>query len=208
MWTVLDCCHLEVNLKEKCIFMLPVLPKGVKKIIWTFLNEDFSIPPQCHRHRWCTLSFKYFRECFEKILNGPNVMLMGLGETDSWKTNQRSNISWDCPFKFTSILFFLCKNPLINNRLTGGTRLLGNYSKGPWDGSILSHSEPVFRNVYIAWRSSTTNRVSYRAVSAGIFNQSMGARNRVGVGLSYQPARLHRLAEFIPWSRFLGSINV
>ncbi len=30
----------------------------------------------------------------------------------------------------------------------------------------------------------------------------MAARNRVGIGLSYRPARLHRLAEF------LGSINV
>jgi hypothetical protein len=36
----------------------------------------------------------------------------------------------------------------------------------------------------------------------------MGARHRVGIGLSYRPARLHRLAEFIPWNRFLGSINV
>ncbi len=26
--------------------------------------------------------------------------------------------------------------------------------------------------------------------------------------LSYRPARLHGLAEFIPWNRFLGSINV
>jgi hypothetical protein len=26
---------------------------------------------------------------------------------------------------------------------------------------------------------------------AGIFKHSMGARNRVGIGLSYQPARLH-----------------
>ncbi len=43
---------------------------------------------------------------------------------------------------------------------------------------------------------------------AGIFKQSMGARNRVGIGLSYLPARLHRLAEFIHWNRFLGSINV
>ncbi len=42
----------------------------------------------------------------------------------------------------------------------------------------------------------------------GIFKQSMGARNRVGIGLSYRPARLHRLAEFIPWNRFLGFINV
>jgi hypothetical protein len=42
----------------------------------------------------------------------------------------------------------------------------------------------------------------------GIFKQSMGARSRVGLGLSYRPARLHRLAEFIPWNRFLDSINV
>jgi hypothetical protein len=34
-------------------------------------------------------------------------------------------------------------------------------------------------------------------ISAGIFKQSMGARNRVGIGLSYRPTRLHRLAELI-----------
>jgi hypothetical protein len=44
--------------------------------------------------------------------------------------------------------------------------------------------------------------------SAGIFKQSMGARNRVGIGLSYRPARLLRLAELIPWNRFLGSLKV
>jgi hypothetical protein len=37
---------------------------------------------------------------------------------------------------------------------------------------------------------------------AGISKQSMGARNRVGIGLSYWPARLHRLAELIPWNQF------
>jgi hypothetical protein len=35
----------------------------------------------------------------------------------------------------------------------------------------------------------------------------MGTRNRVGIGLSYRHARLHRLAEFIPWNRFLGSMH-
>ncbi len=29
------------------------------------------------------------------------------------------------------------------------------------------------------------------------------AWNRVGIGLSHRPARLHRLAELIPWNRFL-----
>ncbi len=38
--------------------------------------------------------------------------------------------------------------------------------------------------------------------------KSMGARNRVGIGLSYRPARLHSLAELIPWNRFLGSLKV
>ncbi len=31
---------------------------------------------------------------------------------------------------------------------------------------------------------------------------------RVGKGLSYGPARLHRLAELIPWNRFSGSLKV
>jgi hypothetical protein len=43
---------------------------------------------------------------------------------------------------------------------------------------------------------------------AGILEQSMGARNRVGKGLPYRPARLHRLEESIPWNRFLGSLKV
>jgi hypothetical protein len=46
--------------------------------------------------------------------------------------------------------------------------------------------------------------------SAGIFKQSMGAGNRVGIGLwlSYRPARLHSLAELVPWNRLLGSLKV
>jgi hypothetical protein len=36
----------------------------------------------------------------------------------------------------------------------------------------------------------------------------MGARNRVGIGLLYLPARLHRLAESIPWNRFLYPLKV
>jgi hypothetical protein len=43
---------------------------------------------------------------------------------------------------------------------------------------------------------------------AGIFKESMGARNRGRIGLSYRPARLHGLAEFIPWNQFPGSKNV
>jgi hypothetical protein len=42
----------------------------------------------------------------------------------------------------------------------------------------------------------------------GIFKSSMWARNRKGIGLSYRPARLQRLAELTPWNRFLASIKV
>ncbi len=47
-----------------------------------------------------------------------------------------------------------------------------------------------------------------RLSCAGIFKQSMGARNRVGIGLSYLPDRLHSLAKLIPWNRFLDSSKV
>jgi hypothetical protein len=46
-------------------------------------------------------------------------------------------------------------------------------------------------------------------ISAEILEQSMGARNRVGVGLSYRPARLLSLAESISCNKFLqGSLKV
>jgi hypothetical protein len=34
------------------------------------------------------------------------------------------------------------------------------------------------------------------------FLNNLWGRNRVGIGLSYRPARLHRLADLIPWNRF------
>ncbi len=50
-------------------------------------------------------------------------------------------------------------------------------------------------------------------ICAGILEQSVGARNRVGIGLSYRPARLHKAGgidslESIPWNQFLGSLKV
>jgi hypothetical protein len=44
--------------------------------------------------------------------------------------------------------------------------------------------------------------------AAGIFKKSMGARYWGGIGFSYRPARLHRLAEYIPWHQFRGPINI
>jgi hypothetical protein len=36
----------------------------------------------------------------------------------------------------------------------------------------------------------------------------MEARNYVGIGFSYWPARLHSLTELVHWNRFLGSLKV
>ncbi len=47
-----------------------------------------------------------------------------------------------------------------------------------------------------------------RETSAEIFKQSMGARNRLGIGLSYRLARQHSVAELDPWNRFMGSLKV
>ncbi len=44
------------------------------------------------------VKFSNLRKCSQKIRNGPNSILRGLGETDSWK-KQKSKIPWHCPFK-------------------------------------------------------------------------------------------------------------
>ncbi len=40
------------------------------------------------------------------------------------------------------------------------------------------------------------------------FRTIYGARNGVGIGLWYRPAKLHSLAELVPKSRFLGFLKV
>ncbi len=42
--------------------------------------------------------------------------------------------------------------------------------------------------------------------NAGILERSMGTKNRVGIELSYRPTKV-RLAESIPWNRFLGPLK-
>ncbi len=70
-----------------------------------------------------------------------------------------------------------------------------------------------FKESFLAWRACTTtlkgsvNFYKY-GLYAGFFKQSMGARNRIGIGLSDRPVRLHRLAEMIPRNRFLGTWKV
>ncbi len=59
--------------------------------------------------------------------------------------------------------------------------------------------------------SIVTNKILFLlsfTFRAGIFKKSMGVRHRGGIGFSYRPARLHRLAEFIPWHQFRSPINI
>jgi hypothetical protein len=53
-------------------------------------------------------------------------------------------------------------------------------------------------------RNCTPNilTITQGSTSDGIFRQSMGARNRLGIGMLYRPARLHSLAELVLWNRF------
>ena len=51
---------------------------------------------------------------------------------------------------------------------------------------------------HIQYERLSVRKIKTLVIRAGIFKQPMGARNRVGIGLSYRPAKLHRLPEFIP----------
>ncbi len=59
----------------------------------------------------------------------------------------------------------------------------------------------------LAFNSSMVWGLS-KTTCAGIFKQSMGSRNQVGIGLSYRSAGLHSLVELVPWNRFLGSLKL
>ncbi len=62
----------------------------------------------------------------------------------------------------------------------------------------MTYLNNLFQNSPSAWCISNI----LIANGAGIFKQSMGAKNRVGIELFFRPARLHRLTE----SRSLESI--
>jgi hypothetical protein len=64
---------------------------------------------------------------------------------------------------------------------------------------------------YIGWRNRFLGSINVYKYGlsiqycAGIFKQSTpGARNRVGIGLSYRPARLHSQAELVPLEPIRG----
>jgi hypothetical protein len=60
----------------------------------TSINDIGGVP---------SLSCGYLRK-FSEVQNGPSGILMGFGETDSWKKNLKSKILWHCPLT-TNIMF-------------------------------------------------------------------------------------------------------
>ncbi len=62
--------------------------------------------------------------------------------------------------------------------------------------------------IFLYLLSYCVSRVPFIRYRARILEQSKGTRNREGIELLYRPAGLHRLAESIPWNRFLGSFKV
>ncbi len=62
-----NCWQLKMNLKNKFIYMLTLLPKGVQKKKKKFCLKIFSICHRCQRHRLCTLSCEYLRKFLKKF---------------------------------------------------------------------------------------------------------------------------------------------
>jgi hypothetical protein len=102
MWRsdpVSGCWDLKVNLKAKFfMYVNSTSQRCPDKIMKNFLIEDFFHLPPVSATPVVHLELRISPRIFEKNRNGPNCILMGLGETDSCK-NQKLKISWHCPFK-------------------------------------------------------------------------------------------------------------
>ncbi len=63
------------------------------------------------------------------------------------------------------------------------------------------------KDVLIPLHQDSKKGCENKEYCAGIFTQSMVARNGVWLGLSYRPGRLHKLAELVPWNRIVGFLK-
>ncbi len=82
---------LKMNLKEKIyLHAITLLPKGVQKKKWKF-SDFFHLPP-VSTTRVVHLELRKSPWIFEKIRNGPNGVIRGLGETDPWRKPEVKNL--------------------------------------------------------------------------------------------------------------------
>ncbi len=97
--TTSGCRHLKVNLKAKIyIYVNSTTKRCPNKIIKIFLIEDFlHLQPVSTTPRWCTLSREYLRK-FSKKFEMAERVHSGAGGKLIHEKNQKSKISWHCPF--------------------------------------------------------------------------------------------------------------
>jgi hypothetical protein len=98
MATISGCRHLTVNLKAKIyIYVNSTTQRCPNKFIKIFLFEGFfHLPPVSLTPVALTpvanLELRISPRIFEKIRNGPNGIIRGLGETDSRKKPEAKNL--------------------------------------------------------------------------------------------------------------------
>jgi hypothetical protein len=93
MGTTSGCRHLEVNLKAKIyIYVNSTTQRCPNNIIKIFLLECFFYLPPVSLTPVANLELRISPRIFEKIRNGPNGILRGLGETDSRKKPEAKNL--------------------------------------------------------------------------------------------------------------------
>ncbi len=93
MGTLSGCRHLKVNLKAKIyINVNSSTQRYPNKIIKIFLIEDFFHLPPLSTTPMVHVELHISPQIVEKIWNGSNDILRGLGETDSWKKPEVENL--------------------------------------------------------------------------------------------------------------------
>ncbi len=86
MGLISGCRYLKVNLKAKIYtYVNSTIQRCPNKIIKIFLIEDFFHLPLVSTTPVVNLELRISPRIFEKMRNGPNGILWGWGETDSWK---------------------------------------------------------------------------------------------------------------------------
>jgi hypothetical protein len=93
MATISGCRHLKVNLKAIIyIYVNSTTQRCPNKIIKIFVLEDFFNLPPVSMTPVANLELRIFQLIFEKIRNGPNGIIRGLGETDLGKKPEAKNL--------------------------------------------------------------------------------------------------------------------
>jgi hypothetical protein len=93
MATISGCRQLKVNLKAKIyIYVNSTTQRCPNKIIKIFLLESFCHLPPVSLTPVANLELRISPRIFEKIRNSPNVIIRGLGETDSRKKTEAKNL--------------------------------------------------------------------------------------------------------------------